>query len=132
MKEKRKLKKWAAKSVNLSFKKGQLNKLTAEEVIRILKTLPRPQAIYAISKFLKGLRRRSGETSATIESTVPLSKKQLGNIIKKLEGEFVMTEVQNKINPDILGGFRVKIGDTVLDYSLEDKVSQIGKVMQSI
>lgn len=132
MKEKRKLKKWAAKSVNLSFQKGKLNTLTAEEVIRILKTLPRPQAIYAISKFLKGLRRRSVETSATIESVVPLSKKQLGNIIKKLEGEFVITEVQNKLNPDLLGGFRVKIGDTILDYSLKDKVSQIGKVMESL
>lgn len=132
MKEKRTLKKWVAKSVHLSFQKGKLNKLTAEEVIRILKTLPRPQAIYAISKFLKGFRRKKGETTATIESAFPLSKKELGSIIKKLEGEFVITEVINKLNSNLLGGFRIKIGDIILDYSLENKVSQIGKMMQSI
>lgn len=128
---KRKLKKIAAKSVRLTFQKGKANKMTAEEIVKVLKTLPRAQAIYAISKFLKGLRRRGGETTAIIESAVPLSKKQLGNIIKKLSQEYVVTEVQNKVNPEILGGMRIKIGDTVLDYSIQEKISQIERVIQS-
>lgn len=128
---KRKLKKIAAKSVKATFKSGKVNKITAEEVIKILKTLPRAQAIYAISKFLKGLKRRGGETIATIESAVPLSKKQLSSIIKKLSQEFVITEVQNKVNPELLGGVKVKIGDTILDYSIQGKVSQIGKAFES-
>lgn len=131
MRGKRKLKKIAAKSVRLTFQKGKVNKMTAEEIVKVLKTLPRVQAIYAISKFLKGLRRRGGETTATVESAVPLSKRQLGNIIKKLSGEFVITEVQNRVNPDILGGVKIKIGDTVLDYSIKDKISQIERVIQS-
>lgn len=128
---KRKLKKIAAKSVKLTFKTGKVNKITAEEVIRILKTLPRAQAIYAISKFLKGLRRRSGETTAIIESAVPLSRKQLERIIKKLSEEYVITEVQTRVNPDILGGVKIKIGDTILDYSIQEKVAQIGRIIQS-
>lgn len=128
---KRKLKKIAAKSVRLTFREGKVNKMTAEDIIRVLKTLPRAQAIYAISKFLKGLRRRGGETTATIESAVPLSRRQLDNIIKKLSQEHVVTEVQTRINPDILGGIKIKIGDIILDYSLQEKVAQIGRVIES-
>lgn len=128
---KRKLKKIAAKSVRLTFREGKVNKMTAEDIIRVLKTLPRAQAIYAISKFLKGLRRRGGETTATIESAVPLSRRQLDNIIKKLSQEHVVTEVQTRVNPDILGGIKIKIGDIILDYSLQEKVAQIGRVIES-
>lgn len=131
MKEKKKLKKLAAKSVKLTFQSGKVHKITAEEVIKVLKTLPKAQAIYAISKFLKGLRRRGGETTATIESAVPLSKRQLSNIVKKLSQQFVITEVQNMVNPDLLGGIKIKIGDSVLDYSVQEKVSQIGRMMES-
>lgn len=128
---KRKLKKIAAKSVRLTFREGKVNRMTAEEIIRVLKTLPRAQAIYAISKFLKGLRRRGGETTATIESAVPLSRRQLASIIKKLSQEHVVTEVQARVNPDILGGIKIKIGDAILDYSLQEKVAQIGRVIES-
>lgn len=131
MKEKKKLKKLAAKSVKLSIEKGRVKRVNADEVIKILKTLPRAQAIYAISKFLKGLRRRGGETTVTIESAVPLSKKEISKVIKELSQEFVLTDVQNKVNPDILGGIKVKIGDTVLDYSIAGRISQIGKVIES-
>ncbi|MBI4038790.1 F0F1 ATP synthase subunit delta [Candidatus Daviesbacteria bacterium] len=131
MKEKKKLKKIAAQSAKLSFDKGKLNKLTAEEVLKALKTLPKAQAIYAISKFIKGLKKRSAETSATIESVVPLSKKQLTDITGKLSKEFAITGVVNVLNPDILGGVKIKLSDTVLDYSLQGKISQIGKVFKA-
>lgn len=131
MKEKKKLKKIAAKTVKLTFHQGKVNVMTAEEVIRVLKTLPRAQAIYAISKFLKGLRRRGGGTTAVIESATPVSRRQLGNIVKNLSREHVVTEVRNQINPQILGGIKVKIGDTILDYSILDRISQVGRVIQS-
>lgn len=132
MKDKKKLKKIAAKTVNLTFNKGKANVMTAKEVIKVLKTLPRAQAIYAISKFLKGLRKKGGETAAVIESAVPLSKNQIATIIKNLSREFVITEVENRIKPEILGGIKVRIGDTVLDYSLAGRASQIGGALQAI
>lgn len=131
MKEKKKLKKIAAKTVKLTFQKGKVNALTAEEVIKVLKGLPRAQAIYAISKFLKGLRRRGGETTAVVESAVPLSKRELGNIIKDLSKDYVVTEVRNEVNPDLLGGIKVKIGDTILDYSVAGRIWQIGRAIQA-
>ena len=69
MNEKRKLKKIAAKSVKLLHNKMAVNKENTEIVMKNLKTLPRAQAIYAIGKFIKGLRRTNQEGKTTIESS---------------------------------------------------------------
>lgn len=131
MKDKKKLKKIAAKSVKLLHNHGKANKDNIEGVVKHLHTLPRAQAIYTISKFIKGLRRKSKEGTAVIESVFPLSKKQMNSIVEKLKEEFFITGVENKVNPEILGGIKVRIGDTVLDYSVNNKLSQVGRIIQS-
>lgn len=131
MKDKGRLKKIAAKSARLSFPGGKLKEDNVVDVLKHLKTLPRSQAIYAVSKFIKGLKRKGMEGTAVIESALPLSDKQIKSIIGRLKDEFTITDVENKINPDILGGIRVKIGDNILDYSLKNKISQIGKVIEA-
>lgn len=131
MKDKGRLKKIAAKSAKLSFPEGKLKENNAMDVLKHLKTLPRSQAIYAISKFIKGLKNKSREGSAVIESATPLSSRQINSIIAKLKGDFSIVGVENKINPELLGGIRIKIGDTVLDYSLNNKIAKIGEVISS-
>lgn len=125
MKKKSHFKKLAAKYVNYTHQKGKANEAEILKILGDLKTLPRSQAIYIISKFLKGARKRKGETTLLIESAIPLSKNEQQNIVKKLQKEHVITEVKQVIKPDILGGFKVTIGDTVLDYSLAGKISQL-------
>lgn len=131
MKDKKKLKKIAAKSVTLLHNKGKASQENIEGVVKHLQTLPRAQAIYTISKFIKGLRRKSKEGTAIIESVFPLSKTQMNSIVEKLKEEFFITGVENKVNPEILGGIKVRIGDTVLDYSVNNKLSQVGRIIQS-
>lgn len=132
MKDKGRLKKIAAKSARLSFPEGKLKEENAMDVLKHLKTLPRSQAIYAISKFIKGLKNKSREGSAVIESATPLSSGQINSIIAKLKGDFSVTGVENKINQDLLGGIRVRIGDSVFDYSLKNKIAQVGEAIASI
>lgn len=131
MKDKKKLKKIAAKSVKLLHSPGKANKDNIEGVVKHLQALPPAQAIYTISKFIKGLKRKSKEGTAVIESVFPLSKKQMNSIVEKLKEEFFITGVENMVNPEILGGIKVRIGDTILDYSVSNKLSQIGRVIQS-
>ena len=90
-----------------------------------LKSLPRSQAIYIISKFLKGVRKRKDQTTLLIESAVSLTEAQLEHIFKSFRKEFVVTEIKNIVNPSLLGGFRVRIGDIVQDYSLEGKILKL-------
>lgn len=131
MKDKGRLKKIAAKSAKISFPQGKIKEDNVVSVVKNLKTLPRSQAIYAISKFIKGLKNKSREGNAVIESATPLSSKQINSIMSKLNNNFSVTGVENKINPELLGGIRVRIGDTVLDYSLKNKISQVGEVIAS-
>jgi len=125
MKKKSKLKKLAAKYVNYSFKDGKGDENKIMKIMAELKSLPRSQAIYIISKFLKGVRKREGQTTLLIESAVPLTEAQLEGIFKSLRKEFVVTEVRNIVNPSLLGGFKVRIGDMAQDYSIRGKISQL-------
>ena len=125
MKNKRKLKKLAARYVEYSYPQGKTDDSRITKIMGDLKSLPRSQAIYIISKFLKGVRRRKGLTTLIIESASALPKNQIEKIVGKLKKEFVITDVKNVVNPFILGGFKVTIGDSVLDYSLGGKISQM-------
>ena len=125
MKKKSKLKKLAAKYVNYSFKDGKGDENKIMKIMGELKSLPRSQAIYIISKFLKGVRKRKDQTTLLIESAVYLTEAQLEHIFKSFRKEFVVTEIKNIVNPSLLGGFRVRIGDIVQDYSLEGKILKL-------
>ncbi|OGE28753.1 hypothetical protein A2867_04710 [Candidatus Daviesbacteria bacterium RIFCSPHIGHO2_01_FULL_40_11] len=125
MKKKSKLKKLAAKYVNYSFKDGKGDENKIMKIMGELKSLPRSQAIYIISKFLKGVRKRKDQTTLLIESAVSLTEAQLEHIFKSFRKEFVVTEIKNIVNPSLLGGFRVRIGDIVQDYSLEGKILKL-------
>lgn len=125
MKQKSSLKKLAAKYVQYSYQDGRADEKKIGKILGDLKSLSRSQAIYIISKFLKGVRRRKDLTTLIIESASPLAKTQVEKILRKLKKEFVITEVKNVVNSSILGGFKVTIGDSVLDYSLGGKISQM-------
>lgn len=110
---------------------GKIDEKKVIGVIKNLKSLPRSQAIFAISEFLKALKKQKGETTLLVESSVPLQKKQLDTIFRKLKSDFLISEVKNIINPALLGGFRVKIGDTVSDYSLQNRITQLKEAIVS-
>lgn len=131
MKKKSKLKKLAAKYVNYSYKSGRGDVEKIRKIMEGLKSLPRSQAIYIISKFLKGVRKREGQNTLLVESAVPLTKTQLDHIAKNFRKEFVITEVRNVVNPALLGGFRVRIADTVSDYSILGKVLKLKEAVSA-
>jgi len=131
MREKKHLKKIAAKSVKLSAPQGKIHHQKVAIVMNKLKNLPKGQAIYVISKYLKGLKRKKVESVALVESAVPLSKKQLDQIQSKLSQEFIIHKLENKVNPNLLGGIKIRIGDMILDYSLQNKIAQVGKAIVS-
>lgn len=131
MKKKSKLKKLAAKYVNYSYQDGRGDVEKIRKIMEGLKSLPRSQAIYIISKFLKGVRKREGQNTLLVESAVPLTKTQLDHIAKNFRKEFVITEVKNMVNPSLLGGFRVRIADTVSDYSILGKVLELKEAISA-
>ncbi|MBI2040355.1 F0F1 ATP synthase subunit delta [Candidatus Microgenomates bacterium] len=129
MKKNRDLKKLAEQCCRFCCSDGKIDEKKVTGVIKNLKSLPRSQAIFAISEFLKALKKQKGATTLIVESSIPLSKVQLDSIVRKLKSDFIISEVKNIVNPDLLAGFKVRIGDTVSDYSLQDKISQLKGVI---
>ena len=82
----------------------------------------------AIQLYLKGLKRKIAENTLVVESAVKLSGNELKSVEKMLKREVYVTEQQ--INPSLLGGLRLKIGDELLDFSIKSKINQVKERIQ--
>lgn len=74
-------------------------------------------------------RREKGIKKAIITSTQPLSNEQNDAIKQKLLNlvEANDIEVESKINPSLLGGFKVRIEDLLFDASVQSKLDNLKK-----
>jgi F-type H+-transporting ATPase subunit delta len=79
-----------------------------------------------IAAFQQVLRRRQGTAEAEITSATELTAEQKADFTKKLEnmsGKKVIT--QYSLNPELLGGAVVRLGDTVFDGSVRNRLNQM-------
>ncbi|OGE19433.1 hypothetical protein A3J19_01900 [Candidatus Daviesbacteria bacterium RIFCSPLOWO2_02_FULL_41_8] len=122
---KKQLQKTVRKLVDLSFKEDRISEVSVTRSIKILKSLPSSEAIQALSEYLKALRRKEREHTMYVESVVPLSPIQVKKMKKIVEKRVKITKVLVNINPEILGGFKLKIGDEIWDESISGKIMQV-------
>lgn len=84
-------------------------------------------------KYGELMRAHRGEVMAVVTSADALTKAQL----KSLEASFKSTFLtggetlimETSVNPSILGGLQVQIGDKFMDLSLASKVNKMHKVL---
>lgn len=71
---------------------------------------------------------------ATIESTYELSQEELDKIVKLVTQQTKLSKVivDTKINLDLIGGFRVKVGTTVLDGSVRNDLVQLQRKFRRV
>lgn len=113
------------KAIKASFEDGKLLELKALNFANFFKAQPRVEAIELLSEFLRRLKIEMNATALVIESVVPLSKKQQDIIKKKFSSQFTITNSQVKINPQILGGLRIRVGDHIYDDSIQARIYQV-------
>lgn len=131
MKNSKQLKKTIQKLVKISFQNGRLLESQIMKAIKLLRSLPSYEAIPAMSEYLKLLRSEERKHTLFIETTIPLSSAQIQKAKKIVEKKVKITKVLTKINPEILGGFKLKIGDEVWDESVRGKIQQIKEAIIS-
>lgn len=82
-----------------------------------------------IAQFIE-LVRGSGPRTAVVTSAVPLSPAQQNDILRQLRGKHgVALDVTFDIDPTILGGLIVQVGDSVLDDSVRSRLVAIQQRM---
>lgn len=131
MKKSKLLQKTIIKLVDASFRDGKIVESQVTKSIKTFKSLPRYQAIWALIEFLKGLKRKEREYTMYIETVIPLSPTQINKATKIVEKKHKITKVITAINPEILGGFKLKVGDQIWDESLLAKINQVKEVIAS-
>ncbi|MCH4460851.1 F0F1 ATP synthase subunit delta [Staphylococcus haemolyticus] len=74
------------------------------------------------------------EDSAIVESVYQLSDEELDRIKNLILKQTNLSQVHitTKINPELIGGFRVKVGTTVLDGSVKKDLEQIERKFRRV
>lgn len=130
MKIKKHLKELVEKAVTESFDKtGKLSEKTVERFTKAFKSLPISESIPTLSGYTSSLKRVISQNTLTIESPIAISKVEAQKISQLLEKHYQISQTNTSINPGLLGGLRLKIGDLVLDDSINGKIDQLGEII---
>ncbi|KAJ1518733.1 ATP synthase F0 subcomplex subunit OSCP atp5 [Coelomomyces lativittatus] len=89
-----------------------------------------------IASFASLMQAHRGEVNVVITSVKPLDKTMMDRIQQALKkGNFLTKQqtmvISNKLNPAILGGMIVEIGDHTLDFSSVTKMAKLSKALFS-
>lgn len=127
-------KKYLQKMINklaaISFRDGSLVESQVVKTIKLLKLQPASEAIQALSEYLKRIKRRQRQHTMYVETVIPLSPTQIKKMKKIVEKKVKITKVVTHINPDILGGFKLKVGDNIWDESILGKINQVKEAIR--
>uniref|UniRef100_A0A0N8EJP8 ATP synthase peripheral stalk subunit OSCP, mitochondrial n=1 Tax=Daphnia magna TaxID=35525 RepID=A0A0N8EJP8_9CRUS len=93
-----------------------------------------PETLGVISTYKQLMSAFRGEVKAKVTSADPLSKAQLDQVKKALGSRIEKNEVlllETVVDPEIIGGLKVQIGNYFIDLSLATKIDKINTLLQN-
>jgi F-type H+-transporting ATPase subunit delta len=109
---------------------GRVNPVTERLVVRLV-SAPRGRSLEGgIESLSKLAAARRGRTVAEVVSAVPLSdrqKQRLGDALARIYGRPVHLNLD--VDPAVLGGLRVRVGDEVINGSIADRLEEAARRM---
>ena len=110
----------------------QVDNLT-KSVLEVLAKRKETKLIPQVGEALRQIgTRNKNQNLGTVWSVIPLSEHILARIKKIMQTRIKRDiELKNQQDPSLLGGFRVEIGDWVLDASLKSDFDNLQKVLLS-
>jgi F-type H+-transporting ATPase subunit O len=87
-----------------------------------------------VDSYVQLMKASRGEVDATITSAEPLSKDLADQISKALLGQVgadKKVKLELKVDPSIMGGLQVQIGDQFMDLSVGSKISEVNRNLMS-
>ena len=98
--------------------------LEGRNFLRVLIDADRLKMLPTIDTLFESLKDKAGGLAkATIETAFPLADGDLADLTASLERRFgKRIEATVTVNPELIGGVRVTIGDTVIDGSVQEQL----------
>ena len=102
-------------------------------LVRVLVEADRIALLPEIAELFEALKDQAqGTAKAEIETAMALSDAQLGEITSALERRFgKRIEATVRVNPGLIGGARVTVGDTVIDASVQAKLAAMANQLRA-
>merc|ERR1712194_955055 len=82
--------------------------------------------------FTKLMKAKRGEVEATIISADPLNKSQTAAVSEAMKSQFpagAKVVLKTEVNPSIMGGLQIQIGDKFLDLSVGSRIEEVGRTV---
>jgi F-type H+-transporting ATPase subunit delta len=100
---------------------------TTLDFLRLVIDKRREHVLPEIQQEFEELKRQhEGVAVATVVSAVPLDGVQMGSIVARLEQRTgLRVEAEFEVDPDIVGGVKVLIGDTLIDGSVRGRLKEM-------
>ena len=128
--------------LEVQSKKAAIEKLFASEVnpsfLNLLKLLADRQRIgfldSVLERFLELYREQRNIALATVTSATALNESQQNELLKKVQGIAGTDnlELNLEVDPNLIGGFVVKVGSKVIDASLSGQVRRLGLALAKV
>ncbi|MEZ3177844.1 F0F1 ATP synthase subunit delta [Streptomyces pimonensis] len=110
---------------------GGRARATTERLVTRLVNAPRGRSLETgLESLSKLAAERRDRTVAVVTSAVPLSdiqKRRLGAALAKLYGREMHLNLD--VDPEVLGGIRVRVGDEIINGSLADRLEDVARRM---
>ncbi|ROW12918.1 hypothetical protein VPNG_04704 [Cytospora leucostoma] len=89
---------------------------------------------HIVGKFHELVAAAHGELEVTVKSATPLDNKTLNRLEAAVSkspyaGQSKKLKVTNEVNPEIIGGLVVEIGDRTIDLSVSSKIAKLNKLL---
>ncbi|MBP5711187.1 MAG: ATP synthase F1 subunit delta [Bacteroidales bacterium] len=106
--------------------KGKIDDITFCFIILILYKKREPSFIYIFDEFISCYYKHHNIKKAHVTSAVALDSDLLGKLKAILEEQTHSTiEIEQTVQPEIIGGFIIKIDDYLIDASLKGKINKL-------
>lgn len=113
-----------------SFEKGKLNESKAKGFIETFKKLNLSEAIFCLETYQKLLKQELSKSQAIVSSASKLSRDEQNKISKRLNTAYFILNTNFQIDPSLLGGIKVKIGDTIFDDTVKSKINTVKEAIR--
>lgn len=105
--------------------------ILVKSFLEVLHDQKQDELLPEVTQVLSDINKKTlGEKQAVVWSVIPLGKSQIQKI-KSVVKNYIHDEpeLSNKIDKSLLAGFRVEIGDWVLDASLKNDFQKLQKLL---
>lgn len=130
MKKNKVLNNLIANALKISYQNGKLNQKKADQIVKNFKKLETSQAIYCLTRFSKAIKNEQDKKTLKIDSATKLTKSEVDDILKEVKKAHLIEIITTNVDSSLHGGVKVQIGDYIYDFSVENKIKQLGEAIR--